>query len=144
MSDAPDLSKAAEEAARAEDAARPIEAAENPNPRIDYLVRLEGETTGARDHGGPARVVLSYVPDKRIVRQAAFRDYLAGLTGIEAGANLPERLALRILGDFNDELVPRWVQVVVATPGDAGHRVLVEDRQPKWDNRVLLARAAGL
>jgi len=135
---APDLSAAAAEAAKAEAARRPIETAENPEPRIDYLIRLAGAAAG-----GAAQVTLLFVPDKRIVPAEGLDAYLARLEDFDAETpGLPERLALRILEDLNDELVPRWVQVTVAGP--AGHAALVEDRQPKWDNKALLARAGGL
>ncbi|MEQ8601958.1 MAG: hypothetical protein RIB45_01470 [Marivibrio sp.] len=134
---APDLSAAAAEAAKAEAARRPIETLENPQPRIDYLVRLEGEAAG-----GAALVTLMFVPDKRIVQADGFSAYLGRLSDFGAETqSLPERLALRILADLNDELVPRWVQIIVTI--SAGHQVLVEDRQPKWDNKSLLVRAGG-
>jgi len=36
--------------------------------------------------------------------------------------------------------VPRWVQIVAARTGGTDHQVIIEDRQPKWDNPALLAR----
>jgi 7-cyano-7-deazaguanine reductase len=139
--DAPvSLSEAAKEAAREAAATHRLELADNPNPRIDYLVRLEG-TLWREDRQGETAITLHYVPDRLLLRAAAFDDYLKHLTTVEAGPSLPERLALRVLGDVNDELVPRWLQVVV---GAGPHRVLVEDRQPKWDNRALLDRVSGL
>ena len=50
-----------------------------------------------------------------------------------------------ILDDVNNEVVPRWVQVTVTAPGDRaagvdGHGVMLEDRQPRWDNPALLSR----
>lgn len=143
MSDAPadlptDLSAAAAEAAKAEAARRPIETAPNPDPRIDYLVRLDGAVRAA---DADAQVRLVFVPDKRILPAEALPAYLSGL-GKTAAPGEPERLALRILDDLNDELVPRWLQVTVTTAD--GRRVLVEDRQPKWDDKALLARVQGL
>ena len=42
-----------------------------------------------------------------------------------------------VLDDLNSELVPRWIQVLVLTHEEG--EVLVEDRQPDWDNASLLA-----
>jgi len=124
-----------------------LETAANPGTGPDYLSLLEGHAPGAR-----ARVTIRYVPDKRILTPAAYRRYLAAL---EAPGDMsrapevpetPEALALMILEDMNNEVVPRWVQVVVAqesgedAEGGARHVVLVEDRQPKWDDPALLAR----
>lgn len=136
MSGSDALSEAAKEAAAAAAAEHRIETTENPNPRVDYLVRLDGTAST-----NSAAVTLHYVPHRLIVREKAFRAYLGSLTGLDGGASLPERLALRILGDLNDEIVPRWLQVVVAIDG---HRVLVEDRQPKWDKPALTARVGGI
>ena len=47
-----------------------------------------------------------------------------------------------VLEDLSSELVPRCVQVLVRHDGPGGaHRgeILVEDRQPEWDNSPLLA-----
>ncbi|MBO43625.1 MAG: hypothetical protein CMM28_07865, partial [Rhodospirillaceae bacterium] len=52
-----------------------------------------------------------------------------------------ETLALEILDDINNEVVPRWAQIVLNSANDKssnGHRVLVEDRQPNWENVSLL------
>ena len=56
-----------------------------------------------------------------------------------------EAVAVAVLDDVNNEVVPRWVQVAVSYENaDAGererHAVLIEDRQPGWDNPSLLAR----
>lgn len=135
-----DLSTAAAEAAEAEAARRPIETAANPDPRIDYLVRLDGAVQGP---DGAAQLRLVFVPDKRILQAHALPAYLESLGESDGPASdEPERLALRILDDLNDELVPRWLQVTVTTAD--GRRVLVEDRQPKWDDKALLARVQGL
>ncbi len=44
-----------------------------------------------------------------------------------------------------DILLARWVQVILTTENSAGsvlgrQRVVLEDRQPKWDNPGLLSR----
>lgn len=137
MTDTPDLGAAAREAARAAAGAVRIETSENPNPRADYLVRIEGGLAG-----GTVRLVLHYVPHRLILRERAFHAYLSALENDWADAPPePEHLALAVLADLNDELVPRWLQIVIAT-GD--HRVLVEDKQPKWDKPALTARAGGI
>ncbi len=112
----------------------------NPHSGLDFLVSLEGRLTS------PAgRVALRYVPDRLILEPAAFHDYLALLAGRE-GPNA-EDVAVAVLQDINNEVVPRWAQVRVAEESGSGdrndgngHRVLVEDRQPNWDNPALLSR----
>ncbi|HAA92490.1 MAG TPA: hypothetical protein DCS82_05920 [Rhodospirillaceae bacterium] len=108
----------------------------NPETAADYLVTLNGdaETTDAS-------VRIFYVPDKFVLQPNGFAAYLSALD-LEHWDNL-ETLALAILDDINNEVVPRWVQITVQRTTDGtehGHRVLAEDRQPKWDNPPLLAR----
>src|SRR3546814_2470130 len=75
---------------------------EAPATRLDYLAFLTGEA-------GPVEIEISYVPDKRLLAPAAFSAYLAMTAGETEHAL--EALALAILDDVNNELVPRWVRV---------------------------------
>jgi hypothetical protein len=109
-----------------------------PNPRqnLDYLVRLE-----ARQLAPPARIEIYYVPDRLILAPEALATYTAAL------GDLPRRpleeLAITILEDVSDELVPRWARVMVALEappdGVGAHVVMLEERQPNWSNDDLLA-----
>ncbi|CAK0741762.1 conserved hypothetical protein [uncultured Gammaproteobacteria bacterium] len=110
-----------------------LASAANPDCRHDYLVRLNG-TTGAQ----PMRVTVRYVPDRVIVVAGALTRYCELLDKAFASEEaVPEVLAITVLDDFNNQLVPRWVEITVT---GHGHRVVIEDRQPNWDNPVLLAR----
>ncbi|MPY74118.1 MAG: hypothetical protein GEU87_07640 [Alphaproteobacteria bacterium] len=107
----------------------------NPRADIDYAVAFDGRT------GGGGLVQLTFVPDKLLLEAGAFDAYLAGFDADAASAVEP--LALDILDDINNEIVPRWVRVVVSMPRDGSaarmHKVVAEDRQPNWDNpRILL------
>ena len=105
----------------------------NPNQAIDCLVRLDGVLPAA------TTLMVCYVPDKLIVDQTAFDAYLAALGDQDWPSS--EALAVATLGDLNNELVPRWVSVIV---GRDRHKVVVEDRQPGWNNAALLARLPAL
>jgi len=83
--------------------------------------------------GADFRLAVDYVPDKLILRPHALDDYVAGL-----GGDTLEALAVTILDDFNNEVVPRWVRIRIAR--GATHQTLLEDRQPKWDNPSLLGQ----
>jgi hypothetical protein len=113
------------------------------NPRIgmDYVVALDGAIEG----DGRCRVRLTYVPDKLLLEAGAFAAYLAAFD--DATAARIEALALTILDDIGNEFVPRWAQVAVSQPhGEAGagmQCVIVEDRQPNWDNARILACLPG-
>lgn len=114
----------------------------NPGARLDYVVALEGGIPGDAAVG-PRTVGLRYVPDKLVLQPAAFGRYLDALAAQTWGSL--EDLAVTILDDVNNEVVPRWVQATVSLPdtrhaGVESHGVILEDRQPKWDNPALLSR----
>ncbi len=117
-----------------------LETRPNPQTGLDYLVAIDAEASSGRD------IRLRYVPDKLLLRPDAFDTYLSALTSKD---ELPaEELALAIIEDINNEVVPRWVQVAIEDGGNgpdpkaAGYRVLIEDRQPNWDNPQIVARAS--
>ncbi|WP_207455123.1 hypothetical protein [Azospirillum sp. SYSU D00513] len=107
----------------------------NPDARHDYLVELSGEAMPG------TALTVRYVPDRLVARADGFAAYLAALAGFDGG---PEALALAVLDDLNNELVPRWAEVAVARTAPLPHRVTVEDRQPNWDNPHLFARMRAL
>jgi hypothetical protein len=43
-----------------------------------------------------------------------------------------------MLGDLDSELLPRWLQVRVGA--GAEYRVTLEQKQPDWENRVMMVR----
>ena len=116
----------------------------NPDPRLDYVVGLEGSIATA-GNTVPIAINLRYIPDKVIVEPASFGRYLEALASI----NWPslEELAVTLLSDVNNEVVARWVHVSLSTPSSQGldtHTVMLEDSQPKWDNPRVLSRLRKL
>ncbi len=108
----------------------------NPDPAKEYVATLEG-----RMSAGEIDVALRYVPDRDILDPASFAAYLDVLGGM-AWDSL-EKTAVTIIDDVNNEVVPRWARVVLSIKEDGavgGHSVLLEDRQPKWDNPALISR----
>lgn len=102
--------------------------AANPDARHDYLVTLTGEPAPG------TRLELRYVPDRWVIDPAGFTNYVEALAAFPDGL---EALALAVLDDTGNEAVPRWSEVRAER---ASHRVVVEDRQPGWDNPHLFAR----
>lgn len=107
----------------------------NPGPHHDYLVHL----TGAVD--GHTTVSIRYVPDRAILTPPTFELYRDALAGQDW---TPEALAVAVLDDLNNELLPRWLQVAVTRDQPFDHRVTIEDRQPAWDNPAVMARLPSL
>lgn len=109
--------------------------AANPDPALDYIVTL---TASLHDGSG---VEIRFVPDTQVLDAGCLPAYLAELPA--AG---PEARAALVLGDMANELLPRWLRVTLSAAGPAGvrHVVVMEERQPRWDNAALLARLAPL
>lgn len=114
----------------------------NPDAKLDYVTSIAGQMTTLKE-GDMSRVSLRYVPDKLILQPEAFGRYLDALGALE-WPSLEEAAAV-VLNDINNELIARWVQVSLSAPdkihpGVDRHEVLLEDRQPNWDNAGLLSR----
>lgn len=111
--------------------------AANPNSRTDYIVALSGKI------GALYTVDIRYIPDEAILIPDSLATYLGTLATVQ-WPHL-EALAASIVSDVNNELVPRWVQITVSgISAGMSHRVTLEDRQPRWDNPVLLSRIASV
>lgn len=108
-----------------------LAAAPSPDPRHDYLVGLEGMV-------GDAAVAVRYVPDRLVATAESTAGYFAALDAETANASV-EALALMVLDDFNNELVPRWIEILVKRDRPLRHWAQVEDRQPGWDNPLISA-----
>ncbi len=113
----------------------------NARAKIDYIVGLHGFTIAMAGRDA-IEVVLRYVPDRMVIEEAAWAHYLGELSAPD-GARI-EELATTILDDVANEVVPRWLGVSLERQSGAGPclSVMVEDRQPQWDNPALLARGA--
>jgi hypothetical protein len=125
-----------------------LAAANNPQPDLDSVVTL-GATLAVRFAGRPSeRVLLTvrYVPDRSLVERQSFTAYLQALE--TATHDSLEALALGVLNDLNNEMVPRLLQVRAAVMSETEslveESVWFEDKQPRWSNELLLARLAPL
>tara|TARA_Y100000746_G_C15412269_1_gene410848 strand:- start:799 stop:1173 length:375 start_codon:yes stop_codon:yes gene_type:complete len=107
----------------------------NPNPKIDYISLLKGAIPNSE-----LLVFLSYVPDKLVLLTNAFQEYLRHLELSELVVLEP--IALQVLDDINNEVVPRWAEVKMSTclGTETTSSVIVVDQQPRWANPSLLAR----
>jgi hypothetical protein len=79
----------------------------NPGGPLDYLVLLDAAlgAIGAVD----VQVRIAYVPDRDILQPGALETYL-GVLSKQPWLSL-EAMALAILDDLNNEIVPRWIMV---------------------------------
>jgi len=112
---------------------------DNPNKALDYIVTLE-----ALSPDKTTRMSLRYIPDRLILQSDSFAPYIQAL--FNNGAQSIEDHAATLVEDINNELVTRWVQVVAFEDKgqDSQHSVVLEDRQPQWNNPHLLSRLAAI
>ena len=123
-----------------------IKTTPNPDERLDYVVTLTG-TLGFVAGPGSCKISMRYIPDKLIISHGSFAVYLSALGGME-WANL-EEAATAILEDMGNEVVARWIQVKASlsddrTPSAPSHEIVLEDKQPQWENVSLLARLQAI
>lgn len=112
-----------------------LQTLDNPNKTIDYIITLETRLSQT-----PVTLTLRYIPDKVILDSRCFDSYI---TEVAAHQDQHiETLTATVVEDFNNELVIKWVQVIAYEDlGDnSKHNVIIEDKQPRWDNPHLLAR----
>jgi hypothetical protein len=117
----------------------------NPDKNLDYIVTLEGHLP--HYHGQSPHITLRYVPDRMVLDSKSFGQYLEALA--QVGWNLPEDLAVTVITDINNQVVSRWMQVTLKAPellhhAVETHSVVIEDRQPGWDNPGLLGRLSRI
>ena len=111
----------------------------NPDDSIDYLVSLDGliKQTGRTS----IDVKLYYVPDRQILETTTLSVYLDSV-GAEEFPSI-EYAGILLLDDFNNELVPRWLQITlsqnIGVKGNSQlHESRFQDSQPNWSNPQLL------
>mgnify|MGYP005666012101 FL=1 len=113
----------------------------NPGESIDYIVTVKGRLDRLKNTEGGREVIIRYVPDRFILIPDSFSTYIGNM------ANGPwdslEAIAVAILEDINNELVPRWVRITVNSVDLQAediplHSVSMEDHQPHWENKGLI------
>ena len=130
----------------------------NPVSGLDYLrqERALVPETYATSYAGKAELVLRYVPDRYILEPGIFHTIVQEIAAktSETTSHDPDiQLTWQVMHRLNDDLIPRWIQVLLRLPLAASSSeetrqkeethmniaVLFEDRQPTWKNPALLA-----
>ena len=65
------------------------------------------------------------IPDKLIADHSSIKNYLT--TKLKENWSSPEKMVLNIIEELNNELIPKWIEVVYM---HEGVKIEVEDRQP--------------
>jgi len=124
----------------------------NPDMSIDYLVSISGtiETQNFTEEmtrlSGTAgclssiEVAVHYVPDRLILDDGSINEYFNYYQ-----ENMPkqiEELGINLLGDFNNELVPRWIKLFLTVQNTKKEKIKelsFFDSQPNFENYNLLS-----
>ena len=124
----------------------------NPDMSIDYLVSISGaiETqnfteemtrlSGTADYLRSIEVAVHYVPDRLILDDGSINEYFNYYQ-----ENMPkqiEELGINLLGDFNNELVPRWIKLFLTVQNTKKEQIKelsFFDSQPNFENYNLLS-----
>ena len=124
----------------------------NPDTSLDYLVSISGtiETqiptkgitglSGTMDYSKFIEVTVHYVPDRLILDDSSITEYFNYYQ--DKMPNQIEELGINLLGDFNNELVPRWIKLFIKVQGSSKENVKelsFFDSQPNWNNHSLLS-----
>jgi 7-cyano-7-deazaguanine reductase len=112
----------------------------------DYVSSLSGQIFRTNSSEvTTVHIEVRYVPDKLVMDANSLPVYLEALNSLTDEAL--ESLAGIVLDDLSNELVPRWLHVTASIGDPANpvrHSVTFEDRQPNWENPVLLARITSI
>jgi NADPH-dependent 7-cyano-7-deazaguanine reductase QueF len=110
----------------------------NPERSLDYISVLSGQFSPGPDNVGHD-VRLRYVPGSFILHPESWQQYLVSLATKSWGSM--EILAVTMVADTNDHLVPRWIEISLnSTRAGSDMQVIVDDREPGWNNENILAR----
>ena len=124
----------------------------NPDTSLDYLVSISGtiekynptkgiaRSSGTTDYSKFIEVKVHYVPDRLILDDSSITEYFSYYQ--DKMPNQIEELGINLLGDFNNELVPRWIKLFIIIQ-DSKRENIKElsffDSQPNWGNYNLLS-----
>ena len=124
----------------------------NPDTSLDYLVSISGtiekynptkgiaRSSGTTDYSKFIEVKVHYVPDRLILDDSSITEYFSYYQ--DKMPNQIEELGINLLGDFNNELVPRWIKLFIKIQGsrkEHAKELSFFDSQPNWENYNLLS-----
>ena len=89
----------------------------NPDSRKNWIISVEITD--------PVLIRLRLVPDKLIADHRSLKNHIDEI--INKNWSSPEEMSLAIIENINNELIPKWLEVIYAHEGVS---VKIEDRQP--------------
>lgn len=121
---------------------------ENPSKKYEYVINLK-KTLVKKVDGEKFLIDIHYIPDRYILEPSSYEKYLGSifdkLKDTIEETNILEEIALGVVDDLCNELVPLWVRVNLSfvsddKSGGRFHNVTIEDKQPQWNNQALIAK----
>jgi len=89
----------------------------NPDSRKNWILSVEITD--------PVHIRLRLVPDKLIADHSSLKNHIDEI--INKSWSSPEEMSLTIIENINNELIPKWLEVIYVHEGVS---VKIEDRQP--------------
>lgn len=121
---------------------------ENPSKKYEYVINLK-KTLVKKVDGEKFLIDMHYIPDRYILETSSYEKYLGSifdkLKDTIEETTILEEIALSVVDDLCNELVPLWVRVNLSfisddKSGGRFHNVTIEDKQPQWNNQALIAK----
>ena len=112
----------------------------NPDESIDYMVWLDENLIISEKIR--LEFNIGYVPDRQVLEDDAISAYLQAVR--EELVVSIEHFGILVFSDFNNELVPRWIQITLTRSATTNgyiktHKLQFRDKQPNWNNQQLLS-----
>lgn len=89
----------------------------NPDNRKNWFITVEITT--------PVNINVRMAPDKLVAEHSSIKSYLNSKL-VQKWVS-PEEMVLEIIEELNNELVPKWIEVIYM---HEGIKIEIQDRQP--------------
>ncbi len=111
----------------------PRETLQTNNFKPNRVARVPVRISFTRKIAGDIDAVISYIPHKLMLEYGSLDEWLEHYKNYDAPL---EHLAMQLVDDLNNELVPYWVSITL--DNQAGYQIMAEDCQPNWRGKTLL------
>ncbi|MBL4601932.1 MAG: hypothetical protein JKY84_04240 [Emcibacteraceae bacterium] len=98
-----------------------IKTSPNPDTRKNWTISVEITQ--------PVYVKMQLVPDRLIAEHSSMKNQITAI--LNQNWLNPEEMVLHIIETFNNELVPKWIEVLYQHEGIS---IQIDDRQPGLTN----------
>ncbi|MCH9853324.1 MAG: hypothetical protein K0U45_07455 [Alphaproteobacteria bacterium] len=102
------------------------------------VARVPTRISFTRQLNGKIELNISYIPHKLLLEYQSLDEWLGHYQTYDAPL---EHLAMQLVDDINNEIVPYWISVEL--DDGTGYRILAEDCQPNWRGKTIIMPEAS-